>query len=292
MGNTCSINESYEDCLRKLFSNIPIKQNSPFKINDIINEKSTQELELNTDKIYFNRFEDNEFQKKSLDALYSKIPYIKEDNTIKTITETNYQSLVHKYLIYGEFESHLYKYFMEIYKEIPYNLKYPVVKLVLILLSKSENKTFAISLYEDLFYYLEVYQLRNTNALTSGKMVKEISNKTLLDFLDFYVGIISSVTISFLAKPLLRNNYSSSLEEKYKKLWSQRNVNSFVRSYFFKDDLKLVNSRVIDLFLKEYLHDLIDTDSLRLKLTEYAEKQETLHKDAEWKKEENMKLVF
>lgn len=292
MGNTCSMNESYEDCLRKLFNNIPIKQTSPFKINDIINEKSSPELDLNTQKIYFNRFEENEYQKKSLEALYSKIPYIKEDNTVKTITETNYQSIVHKYLIYGEFEAYLYKYFMEVYKEVPYNVKYPVIKLILILFSKSENKTFTISLYEDLFYYLEVYQQGNSIGMSGGKMIKEISNKTLFNFLDLYIRIISTLTISYLAKPLLRNNYSSEIEGKYKKLWSQRNVSSFVRSYFFKDDNKLANSRVIDLFLKEFLNDLIETDYLRHKLTEFAEKQELLHKDKEWKKEEDMKLVF
>ena len=279
MGSICSSSYGYEDSLSYIFNNLPSKFQSTFKINDLIIDQSKE------DKI-FDKVKSNIKLMQTISL--SKIPYSKEESFNRCLYETNYQNIIYKFYLTPGYEKELYEYFVELYKQIPEEIRYPCIRIILVMFSKFDLNL-SLNLFIDLFYYLSMYSFsERMNQEQSIPFGKSIKNECLFQFLNIYLNSISRLTIKFLMPICLKGSFNKEVCDHYENLWTEKNIMQFIKNNFFKKDDKPDFDKNIEPFLKEHLELLLDISSILKKLTEESEMM-ILEANT---KEEKAKLIY
>lgn len=284
MGCCSSRQEAFEEIYLKYISQIPIYNLQAVELNNLIsdfayNDPVSEKILTGQDIMEIT----SGMIKKGQSVVNLKdlpLSFKKDTNYNLTLTETNMKDFIYKYLIIENFEDASFNYFFGIYNEIPHNMKYPMIKLILILLfcskdSKSNQKV----LVENLDFYA-IYSYKNEYKSDTQQLKNyTILTKYLESFLKIYIKAISLIAINNLFKPLLKQNHNKiyglygNKEDKimldrkeYEDLFSSNNINKFIRQILKKDLDKQVIS--IELFIKENYYMLIDHTELLKRLSD------------------------
>ena len=274
MGACCST-ENYEESLEQFFKKIPINNKSMTEIYDLIYQqgyddsivkliKNSKKIDLFLDKLTSGNF---------LPSLnVSKYTYIKEKNFVTILPETNFQNFIYSNLLVSTYEKESFAYFTSVYKSIEYNIRYPIMKLLLILIFGKFDKSYSEKFIIESISYFSVY-------MTTLHDINEVANKShfyinthyLFLFLKYYIKSISIDTVNSLMKALLKQNYSKEVYDKYNDLWNEKIIEDFIGKTFFKIEDNKAVSKNIEKFVKENLTLLVSPQTLRKQLTDYAE---------------------
>jgi len=284
MGCCSARQEAFEEIYLKYISQIPIYNLQAIELNNLISDFAysdpvSEKLLIGQDIVDIT----NLLPKKGHPVTNLKdlpLSFKKDTNYNLALTETDMKDFIYKYLTVENFEDASFNYFFGIYQEIPHNLKYPMIKLIIILLlSNKESKTNQKVLIESLAFYA-MYSYK-TEYKSDSQQLKQynILVKYLDSFLKIYVKALSLLAIDNLFKPLLKashnkiyglygNKEDKILSEKreYESLYSNKNINKLVKQILKKDIEKQVIS--IETFIKENYYFLIDHNDILKRLSE------------------------
>lgn len=266
MGACCVSRENYDDCLRYFFGKLPIRDIDCSAIND-------QFIEIGFDPlidIYINdNYDKDLLQIEQKDYVSLKVGYQRESHYNRTLVQSNFNKFIYSYLQVQDYEEGSINFFLDVYKEIRHNIKYPVFKFILNTISKQDSYSKHLMIETLSYYSIYLTKMVDSSDLLM-KSVKFIDCDYLIELLKYYIKLLSKYTLNSLMKPLMRENYSKETKIMYDDLWSDRIIEQFVKVLFFTEEERVMASRSIDVFVKNYHHILVSPELLINMLCDYS----------------------
>lgn len=272
MGGTCCVTrDNYEDCIEYFFEKLPISRaNTSNVIKDLVKfsiEDSYSKRESASNEDTAQLLED-------YTKMWGSNSQTKDDSFIRTIPQTNFQSFIYKYLIVENYEVESINYFVDIFKEIKYNIRYPVLKFILVLLTYQTNNSQRL-IAECLSYYsVFITCMVNPSSELVLKSVKFVDTDDLIILLKYYIQSITAYSVNSLMKPLMKECYCSKIKSHYLNFWNDKAIEDFVRKTFFTIEDLGVAVRNIEAFIKAFYNLLTNPSEIRKLYSEYVINEE------------------
>ena len=287
MGNDCcSSRNTFEDYLDNFFEKLPLNNELAININNyfiahgycdtvtkLINDKNKSGTIL---------LLENKVKKPSnnLEAL----SYIKEESFVKTLPQTNFQDFIYKYLIVKDYDQLSLNYFNSLYTMIKHSFRYPLMKLIILLLCGKDESSEQVIIENFSYYSLFMTRLNNSNEVKL-KSVKIISNEDLSLFLYYYLKSITMMTCQTLMRGLMKDSYNTEIKKKYDNIWKDKIIEAYIDYTFIIKGDKRTHGKIIEKFVKENISLLSDSKQLRRDFTDFAiEKEHSIIDQANEKK--------
>lgn len=272
MGTTCcKPHVDFETSLNNFFEEMPLSKYPSSKAHEIIFDSGF--IDHLSKQMYKKRDDLHAYGSESKASYvtinFNKVQTSKEDNYGKSLPQNNFQEIIYKHMSVASYEKESLNYFLEIYKMIPHHLRYPVMKVIIVLLAEKEQNTDKI-LCEVLSYYNQyrsIIEKNNETALKTGKLIK---NEYLFELLKYYVKGITKTCLKPLMRSLLKDNYHILTRQQYEEYWKDFYIESYIYKNFAFHE-KVIVGRSIEKFVKDYL-DKLDPIVIRSDLTEYSRK--------------------
>ncbi len=255
MGSSCcSMRETIEELLEMYYNKIPLKNESSIKVNDIL-------VDLGTKDIIIEKMNPEEDDNLKIFKLESKSTFSKtKRNSFKRdrclsilLSESNFRHFIYKYLFVPDFEDETLVYFNNVYAMINHNLRYPIIKIIMILLLCAKDNERDDILIENISYYNLVNGKFNNNMIIKNH--KYIETESLKTILKYYIKAITNVTIDPILKSLLKEKYNNDEKEYYLYLWSDNIINLYINAKFKNETVDGVVNKfdiLIERFVKIY----------------------------------------
>jgi len=235
----------------------------------------------------------------------------KEQTFHMNLTEIELQSLVSSYLLIEKYENESFTYFNTIYKEIPYRLKYPIMKIIIVLLLSNPNsKHIDQILIENIKYYSkysnQTHQTHNSNhshqthhshkslSLYTKDNTYNSFSKSQYDTNTIYDKIISktdlytlikiyflSITLigykvfinKFKEEGVLKEIRLLDNKEYYENIWESSVINDFTMDFIEKQTEGSITGYKIYDFIKNNCIYLLDKKEIRRNIHDFAIKR-------------------
>lgn len=300
----CHLKPSHQliQVISQIINQLQISNSDPIQLNNLISsftyiDPIDEKLNLNdnckfafksiiitnTNKPYSKQGKKEEEDEAKLTMKYNKdLPMsFRKDGFIEIMTETNIKDMIYKHLIIKDYEKECFDYFYSIFSEISLYCKYPLMKLILILLFSRKNEKSYVILNELLGYYGIYYYRKEYKETPNLKQSNTILYKYLYYFLKIYIKSISSLMVEFLYIPYINkkndskeivlfglNRHEQSVIEKdyYINLWCDDNINRLIVKLLSKVSNKSII--LIDEFLFDYIELLFNHEELLRMLSE------------------------
>lgn len=218
----------------------------------------------------------------------------KEKSFFVNLTETELQSIVTSYLQIENYESESLIYFNTIYKEIPYNLKYPIMKIILILLLSNPNsKEIEKILIENISFFSKYsnqnghsrsYSLYTKDEINNSFSISQYDGNTIYNKIISKTDLYTLVRIYFLSITLICYNVFSSKfmegnengkrtwkeKENYKSLWDNAVINDYTKAFVERQkEGNISGYRIYDFIMNNFVF-LLDKKEVRRSIYDYS----------------------
>lgn len=293
----CSNRYSYEEMIEPFFRKVRLNNKEAAEINNILVSYGTYDrvyLKINKEDLD----EDSYLITKQTPTSKNKKNHIlikKEKSINILLTDINYQGLIYEYLVIDHYEKEMNNYFYKIYNEIPLKIKYPIIKIILILLFSNPDSSQLETILVDCLSFYNRYSesnLMNRNSSASISMYSTdlksdrlISKENLFTLLKIYFLSISLFSIESFYSSLMKehsndndNDYHKE-KEFYLNVWKQKIISSFTKEYLDKQKENAVNAFIIEGFVKENSSYLMNTKNIKRDIVEYSLTRGGLEKD-------------
>lgn len=292
----CSNRYSYEEIMEPFFKKVKLNNKEAAEINNIIVSYGTYDRvylkinkeELDEDSYLITKQTPNKNKKSHI--------LIKKEKSINILlTDINYQGLIYEYLVIEHYEKEMNNYFYKIYNEIPLKIKYPIIKIILILLFSSPDSSQIETILVDSLSFYNRYSdsnsmNRNSTASvsiysTDLKSDRLITKENLFTLLKIYFLSISLFSIesfySSLMKEQLNNEENDYHKEKefYLNVWKPKIISGFAKEFLDKQKENAVNAFNIEGFVKENYVYLMNSKDIKRDIVEYSLIRGGLEKD-------------
>ena len=271
MGSSCcTMRETIEELLEIYYNKIPLKNQSSSKINNIIIELGTTDIIENK----MNMDEDHNFKlfkmdSKSLFTKNKKHSFRKDSCLTILLSESNFRNFIYKYLFVSDFEDETLVYFNNVYNMINHNLRYPIIKIIMILMLSAKDHEREDILIENISYYNLVNGKLNNMTIKNHKYIEIESLKTVLKY---YIKAITNITIDTIVKSLLKERYNNDQRDYYLYLWSDNIINLYINVKFKNEKIDGINKYdfSIEKFVKTYSELLFNQTEIIRDLNNYS----------------------
>lgn len=234
----CFSETSFEENINKLFNSLPIKHIQLIKLKEFIIYQSTIE-----DITKIKSLSVKEKKIKNTNPLSNKVSFYKIESFNKYLLISNYNNIVYKYFYFKEYMNEILEFFNEIYALIPFEIKYPILKIIILLFGRFENSISSYGIYIDAFYYYSLYEYVNNNEIDIESEVEEeksITNK-----------YIYNESIDKMNK--MNNNRKVELEDNIKR---KEFINIQEKNQIQISNTKVISNKSLYVLLRLYLYSL------------------------------------
>lgn len=272
MGGTCCVTrDNYDDCMDYYFDKLPISKSST---SNVIKDLVNLSLEDSFSKQVIASREDTAQLLEDYNRMWGSNTQAKDDSFVRMIPHTNFQSFIYKYLIVENYEVESINYFLDIYKEIKHNIRYPVIKFILVLLSNQGRNS--QKLIAECLSYFSVFITCMVNPSTELllKSVKFVDSDDLIIILKYYIQAVTAYSVKSLMKPLMKEFYSHKVKSHYLNFWNDKSIEDFIKKTFFTAEEIGVAVRNIEAFIKAFYSLLISPSEIRKLYSEYVINEE------------------
>lgn len=276
MGITCCSTSLFEHNLDLLFKRITIHNSTYKEINSLITKYGYEDLIIK--KVKESNLKKNQFfnllQPKIESKTSIKLNFIRETSYYIVLTESNFYKLINEYLLVEDYEKEVFHYFSHVFHSIKSNLRYPILKIILVLLLGKYEKGLSETIFIELIvnYCLFLNQFVNLYEDISLKTVTNISIPDLFYLLKTYLTLLTFNCIESFGKSLMKDDKGVDL---YNDIWKNKIIDDFITSRIILpliagEDKTKVTHVNIEKFVKENMIRLAYPESLRLEISDYG----------------------